>query len=83
MAYQYHRLDLNSGMVLVFRRPFNEEISYHIKLKGLDEQAKYELIYENNNAVSVKSGKELKKGLTVKIIERPGSLLITYRKISQ
>jgi alpha-galactosidase len=81
MAYQFHRQDLNAGMILVFRRPHNQEISYRISLGGLEDEAMYRLNYENTGAVSIKSGRELRDGLTVKIIERPGSLLITYQKI--
>ncbi len=81
MAYQFHRQDLNAGMVFVFRRPQSGEITYHIQLHGLSDEANYELFYENDGALSVKSGRELKKGLTVRMVERPGSLLITYRRI--
>ena len=81
MAYQFHRKDLNAGVAFVFRRPRNSGNTCMISLSGLVDDAAYELIYENNQASSVKTGIELKKGLSVKINERPGSELISYRII--
>jgi len=81
MAYQFHREDQNAGIVFVFRRPRNSENTCTIGLSGLSGEALYELVYENNQATSVKSGNDLKKGLLVKINERPGSELISYRKV--
>jgi alpha-galactosidase len=81
MAYQFHRKDLNAGVAFLFRRPRNSGNTCMISLSGLVDDAAYELIYENNQASSVKTGIELKKGLSVKINERPGSELISYRII--
>ena len=80
MAYQFHRQDLDAGIVMVFRRSRNQEIFTSIRLCALSDEANYELTYENSAAVTVKSGRELKKGMIVKLVERPGSQLITYRK---
>ena len=38
IAYQFHRLDLDEGMVLVFRRPESPYTSAEFALHGLDPQ---------------------------------------------
>ena len=83
MAYQFHRDDLKEGMVLVFRRPDCRKISTRIKFHGLNDNARYQLLYEDNGLTAVKSGKELSDGIDVKILQRPGSLLITYKEINK
>ena len=52
-----------------------------IKLNGLVADAYYELFYEDNGARVAKSGKELKDGIEIKILDKPGSLLISYKMI--
>lgn len=83
MAYQFLRRDMEAGLVLVFRRPDCSEISKHIQIQGLSNDAMYQLVYEDSGAVSVMSGQELRDGIDVKILQRPGSLLITYRKMTE
>jgi len=82
MAYQFHRPDLKAGMILVFRRPQCTEVSERIRFHGLSDKARYQLLYEDSGAVSVKSGRELREGIGMKILQKPGSLLITYREMS-
>jgi hypothetical protein len=41
----------------------------------------YEGSYEDYGVAVFKSGRELAEGLTIKIPEAPGSLLITYRRV--
>lgn len=81
IGFQFHRADLAAGMVLLFRRPGCAEYSQQIRLQGLDEAAHYALLFEDNAATCVRSGRELQNGLDVRILERPGSLLLTYRRI--
>ncbi len=83
MAYQFYRQDLKAGMVLIFRRSHCHEISKHIQLHGLSDDAMYQLVYEDSGAVSIISGHELRKGIDATILHRPGSLLITYRKMDE
>jgi hypothetical protein len=81
MVYQFHRIDLKEGMVLFFRRPFNDQIDQNVGLKGLDEKATFELLFEDIGVVVNKTGKELMvTGVSVRILERRESLLTTYKK---
>ena len=82
MAYQFNRRDLKAGMVLIFRRSQCNEITKCIHIQGLTDDTMYQLIYEDSGAIAVKSGKELRDGIDVKVLQRPGSLLITYREIN-
>jgi alpha-galactosidase len=81
LAYQLNRPEQKDGIVLAFRRDRFTEDSMIIKLNGLVANAQYELFYEDNGARISKSGKELKDGIEIKILDRPGSLLISYKMI--
>ena len=80
LGYQFYRQDLKEGMVLLFRRPQCKEFSKTIQLHGLDDKTRYELTFEDCGASMIKSGKELKQGLNVNILDCPGSLLITFQE---
>jgi alpha-galactosidase len=81
LAYQLNRPEQKDGIVLAFRRDRYTDDSMTIKLKGLIADAHYELFYEDNGARVIKSGKELKDGIEIKIFDKPGSLLISYKMI--
>ncbi len=81
LAYQLNRPEQKDGIVLAFRRDRFTEDSMIIKLNGLVSDAYYELFYEDHGARIAKSGKELKDGIEIKILDRPGSLLISYKMI--
>lgn len=83
MAYQYNRPEQTDGIVLAFRREKNLNEMINVKLKGLDEEAMYELYYEDFEVKVIKQGKELMSGLDIKITEKPASLLISYKKIKK
>jgi alpha-galactosidase len=80
-AFQWDRPEERAGIVLAFRRPMAREASITVKLGGLEAGADYEVSYEDYGVALVKSGRELAEGLTVKIPEAPGSLLIKYRRV--
>ncbi len=50
-------------------------------LSGLDPAGDYEVSYEDYGITVMKSGRELAAGLSIKIPEAPGSLLIKYRRL--
>lgn len=83
LAYQLNRPEQKDGIVLAFRRDRFTEESMIIKLNGLVTDAQYELFYEDNGARMSKSGKELKDGIEIKILDKPGSLLISYQMIEK
>ena len=47
VATQYHRPDLNEGMVLAFRRPDSPYSSIQVSLRGIDPTATYEVSWDS------------------------------------
>ena len=83
LAYQLNRPEQKDGLALAFRRDRFTEESMIIKLNGLVTDAQYELFYEDNGVRITKSGKELTDGIEIKILDKPGSLLIRYQMIEK
>jgi len=79
-AFQWDRPEERDGIVLAFRRP-QAGSSVNISLHGLEGAADYEASFEDYGITLIKSGRELAAGLTIKIPEAPGSLLIRYRRV--
>jgi alpha-galactosidase len=83
IAMQFHREDLQEGMVLVFRRsesPFRTlEVSFH----GLEPDAIYEISFDSNGSKQKATGAQLMKVLALTIEKRPGSDLVCYRKVKE
>jgi alpha-galactosidase len=80
-AFQWDRPEERDGIVLAFRRPLAATAAIVVKLQGLDAGADYEVSFEDYGIAVFKSGRELASGLSVKIAEAPGSLLVKYRRI--
>jgi hypothetical protein len=76
---QFHRPDLNEGMVLVFRHAKATEDSIMVTLHGLDAEKPYELKFDVAGKTERHTGSELMKGLRVALPNGPSSALITYR----
>jgi len=80
-AFQWDRPEAGDGIVLAFRRPQAPQASVSVRLGGLEAGADYEVSYEDYGVVVIRSGRELAEGLTLKIAEAPGSMLIKYRRV--
>jgi alpha-galactosidase len=80
LAYQMNRPDKEDGIVMAFRRKDSSDESIQVKLCGLDDKTNYELYDEDSGIKISKKGKELMNGLTLILKEKPGSLLIRYKK---
>jgi alpha-galactosidase len=80
-AFQWDRPEERDGIVLAFRRPLAVSSTNVVALCGLDPDGDYEIIFEDYGITLPKTGRELMAGLSVKIPEAPGSLLIRYRRI--
>ena len=80
MASQYHRNDLQEGMVLVFRHAESPYRSADMALRGLDKDAQYVLTYTSTGQEVTMKGDELMRDLPVTIPEKHKSELILYRK---
>lgn len=79
---QYHRPEANDGMVMAFRRHRSPYGTCDCSLREIDPKAEYEVgryrTYEREQARTMK-GAELQR-LVLEIEEKPGSLLLEYRK---
>jgi alpha-galactosidase len=81
IAWQYHRPDRGDGFVQAFRRGASIHETARLKFHGLDADAKYNLTDLDHGEPRTVGGKELMvKGLSVEILDQPGSALITYKK---
>ena len=84
IGWQYDRPDLNSGMVLVFRRPDCADVSKTLPLSGLDAKATYRVHDFDANTDTLHTGAELMgTGLTFTLPNKPQSALLLYRKIGK
>jgi len=83
MAAQYHRPDLDEGLVLVFRRPESPYTTLELSLRGIDAPATYEISFDTLGAKSRVRGSELLEGFRVTLPAKQRSELITYRKLAQ
>jgi len=80
MASQYHRPDLDEGMVLVFRRAESPYRTVELSLRALDESATYELRFDRSGMKAKMRGHDLMNRFEVNLDQPHSSDLITYRK---
>ena len=83
LAYQLNRPDMGDGIIVAFRRVNNSDNSLTVKLRGVDAKASYALIDDDSQIKITVSGEELIKGYKLTLNDKPGSLLITYKKDTQ
>ena len=82
LGSQYHRSDLNEGIVLLFRREKCAMQTIRIKLNELDREAAYCLeSYTTGRTIQI-NGSTLSDGFDITIDNLPGSELIVYRKLN-
>jgi alpha-galactosidase len=81
MAWQFDRPEVGEGVVQAFRRAENAVESAAFRLRGLDPDAIYVLTNLDVVGTTELAGRELlDKGLPVVIEERPGAVIITYKR---
>ncbi len=80
-AFQWDRPEERDGIILAFRRPQAPAATITITPHELAPDADYEVDFTDYGITLFKTGKELAAGLSVKIPEAPGSLLIKYRRV--
>ncbi|MGQ9589883.1 MAG: NPCBM/NEW2 domain-containing protein [Planctomycetota bacterium] len=81
IAYQFHRPDLDSGLVLAFRRAESPYLALSAKLRGIAPERTYrvETIDERRKtSTRSASGRELAEGFEIRIPERRASVAIRY-----
>lgn len=83
IAWQFNRPGRGVGMVEAFRRSKCIYEAAHLKLNGLEPDAKYAVRNLNHSGTKTYSGGQLMRtGLTVSIPDEPGAAIITYKKIN-
>ncbi len=80
-AFLWDRPEKRDGIVLAFRRPGAAISSIKVQLHNLEPGARYEVAFVDHGLTLIKAGAELAAGLSVKIPEAPGSLLVKYRRL--
>ncbi|HEY3412612.1 MAG TPA: alpha-galactosidase [Armatimonadota bacterium] len=81
MASQYHRADLDEGMIVAFRHSDSPRDTMEVRLHGLSPTAKYEITPDGAAGFTRVSGKSLAAGFDLTIPAKPGFSLITYKRI--
>ena len=80
IAWQFHRADLNEGVVQAFRRPESTSETLTVKLRGLDPQQRYEI--ENlDGGKEVRTGAELMQGYDITLREKPAAAVLVLKAI--
>ena len=80
IAYQLNRQEQGDGLITAFRRKNCDDKSLTVRLRGVDPKVNYELIDEDSQVRILKTGEELMKGFTLNLNDKPGSLVIMYKK---
>lgn len=83
VATQYHRPDLDEGMILAFRRPDSPYSAVQVSLRGIDPEATYEATWDSKGETNKRMvpGSKLIHGFEIVLPERRTSDLIVYRKV--
>lgn len=82
LAWQFNRPDLKHGVVQAFRHDKNNEPVAHLKLRGLDPSATYELKNYDEPTPARATGKELMDpGLEVHLEKAGSAATIAYKQV--
>lgn len=79
-ANQFHRTDLDAGMVQVFRRENCTEDNTILHLKGLSPDKKYELNTEDDPKVRTMTGAEL-ANCPITVPKAPSAVFVFYKAL--
>ena len=83
LAWQFHRPEVDKGLIQAFQRDESIYPSVQLRLKGLERAAQYEVKNHDMAATITRTGGELMdRGLlvTVDLEDRPAAIVITYEK---
>jgi alpha-galactosidase len=78
MAYQFHRDDLKTGMVLAFRREKATTLALTVKPAALKAGTMYKVEWVDQGRSEARDGKVLAKGIKILLPSAPSSALILY-----
>jgi len=71
------------GIIIAFRRTGSTNESIRTRLHGLEENAIYELYYEDYGLRIRKTGRELNEVFELSIPQKPASLLVSYHIVEK
>lgn len=81
VAWQFHRADLDEGVIQAFRRADNTQESSRFRLRGLDPESTYQLTdLDTRSQQEVSASELMDSGLTVTLPTRPSSSVLIYRR---
>ena len=83
LAMQFHRPDLNEGLLVVIPPHSREDRKLIVTLHGLNPEALYELHWEITHRMYSAKGKDLMKQLELTLPEGDGGERIVYRMTSE
>jgi alpha-galactosidase len=84
MAWQYDRPEEGYGVVQAFRREECVYESARLRLRGIEAGEDYVVTDLGSGKTSVHHGRELlDEGLLIVIGDRPGSVMMTYRRVKR
>ncbi|MHB0998355.1 MAG: NPCBM/NEW2 domain-containing protein [Armatimonadota bacterium] len=83
MASQYHRPDLNEGLIIALRHAECPYSTVQVSLHGLDKDATYELRFDSMGKKTKVKGFALMNQYELRIPDKRKSDLITYRKLDK
>jgi len=89
LGYQFHRVDLDKGFALLFKRPVTQDVVYPISdnfdlcLRGLEPAKRYRVHLEGENRDETLTGAELEEGIKIVISEEKGAEMIIYEPIEE
>lgn len=79
LAYQLNKPSNDSGVVVAFRRPENQQAEIDVKLRGLKPNATYQVTNVDTGELQAFTGDELMKGLRLKLEKPNSSLMLKYK----
>jgi len=83
LGSQYHRADLDEGMVLVFRRGKSQYKTIQVNLRGLSPEGVYEVSMDLQGTKQKVKGSELMNRFAITLDEPTKSEMIVYKRVSK
>ena len=84
LAWQFDRPEQGDGIVEAFRRRETEEATASFHLRGIDDDASYEITNLDSGQSSILTGRELcEYGLPLVVNTKPGVIVVRYRRLGE
>ena len=84
IGYQFHHIDLDKGIALLFKRPVTQDVIYpvanifELRLRGLEPNSNYHIHFEKENRDEIMTSEELASGIKIVIREEKGAEMVVY-----